>query len=1085
MGREKFVWLILHTWVFLVLSFKVHCDGSDISLKLLNTPRVFSNRNFAKFAFQVLVGGNGSICADCSTRCKLDDFIPAVCEGGEIVYTRLLDGNHTFEVCTNGTLGVGCAHYNWTVDTIPPSAYITTPTTFTNASNVSVDITFSEPCWSQGGFGCSSTNSCNLLVYGAGQVVPNTVNVIEPDLKFSVVVSLSTRDYGRAVLVMDKNFCSDPAGNKFTRTENSSLFIHFDRRTVSVAIRTYIPERLLQIDSETRTVLATNTTENMEVYLYFTEPISNSSTEILNSLSISQGLLTPISGNSLGERRFGFQVRGISQTAIVTLSLRSNLILSRQGTSIASVTPVTFLYDMQRPAVRLSTTSRMRTCEEQIPVLIKFVEPVFGFNSCHVSISGGNLQSFQEMSRSMYVVNIQARDDFVSVTIPENVTSDVAGNGNLQSNILRLKHYTVPTISQVLSIFATAAFVVTSFAAGLLTVSTASLQSVGACIRASSLMTSDPARNLFRIACHIQVFALARWLPVTLPVEYYEFARGLQWSIPYFSLPWETGSMHPFMMGPGSPTNPHSYSSKIHDFGTKTDKYNVNKAAALSGLPLSPMEYRSFFQSQNLLPEAQYIVDQQYSNGWRNFDRSMFWLAVIGGSLILLHAFLLFVLKLRKDRETKWSYGALVFPRFEIFLVFLAIPCICKASLNIVKGGTSAGIAVGILLLGLVSFLLFALIWFLSIGITLGKLLQYKEVHQVGQKFHWYEELVRVTLGPGKRGQWTWKTSRDSTYLIMFGPLFEDLRGPPKYMLSQIAGGNLNKHRDKVIATDDENEDAEAPFIQKVFGILRIYFTFLEFVKRVCLGIVAGTYLKNSSSKTPIVALLSITSFQLFFMVLKKPFIKKKVQLVEIISVACEVGIFAACIVLVDRDSARNDTKIGIAMLVLFFVAFLSQLVNEWYALYRQTKRLGPDDKSFCSGLKAASVGFLLFFIPQRLIRKLESGSALLDRPLKENGDIISAADRNRSTSSADRNRSSGSRSSGDKPWLRQFRELAKSSFSKDSNTTPSDPSTSRVGWSGFWNANGNSSKEDSSADFKSKPRGLYKDLEAIFASKS
>lgn len=98
-----------------------------------------------------------------------------------------------------------------------------------------------------------------------------------------------------------------------------------------------------------------------------------------------------------------------------------------------------------------------------------------------------------------------------------------------------------------------------------------------------------------RIACHIQFFALTRWLPVTLPVEYYEFARGLQWSVPYFRLPWEAGSMHQFMMGPGSPTDPHSYGSKIHDFGTKPIKYDVNKAAALYGLPLSPMEYRSIF----------------------------------------------------------------------------------------------------------------------------------------------------------------------------------------------------------------------------------------------------------------------------------------------------------------------------------------------------------------------------------------------------------------------------------------------------------------------------------------------------------
>ncbi|CAN4088115.1 unnamed protein product [Withania somnifera] len=1050
MGRENILWPIFPTFVYLFLIFRVNCHGSEVSLKLLTTPRAFSSRNFATFSFQVFVGGNGDICADCSTYCKLDDHMPAVCKGGEVSYTRLLDGNHTFQVFTNGPLGVGCANYNWTVDTIPPTAYITTPTSFTNASNVSVDITFTEPCWSQGGFGCSSTNSCNLLVYGAGQVVPNTLKVIEPDLKFSVVVSLSTRDrYGRVILVMDKKFCSDPAGNKFRRTENSSLFIHFDRRTVFVDIRTHIPERLLQIDSETRTVLATNSTENMEVYLYFTEPISNSSTEILNSLSISQGLLAPISVNSFGERRFGFQVRGISQTAIVTVSIRSDLILSRQGTSIASVAPVTFLYDMQRPAVWLSTT-KMRACEEQIPVLIKFVKPVFGFNSSHVSISGGQLQSFQEMSRSLYSVNIQASDDFVSVSIPENVTGDVAGNRNLQSNILRLKHYTVPTMSEVLSIFATAAFVVTSFAAGLLTVSTASLQSIGACSRPSSLMASDPARNLFRIACHIQIFALVRWLPVTLPVEYYEFARGLQWSVPYFSLPWESGSMHQFMMGPGSPTNPHSYGSKIHDFGMKQDRYNVNKAAALYALPLTPMEYRSIFGVEGFWQKHILV-----NSNW--------------GKLDIAACFGPFCFKTEKGQRKKWSYGALVFPRFEIFLAILAIPCICKASVNIVKGGSPAGIAVGILLLGLVSFLLIALFLFLSIGITFGKLLQYKEVHQVGQKFHWYEELVRVTLGPGKRGQWTWKKSCDSKYLLMFGPLFEDLRGPPKYMLSQIAGGNLNKHPDKVIATDDETEDAEAPFIQKLFGILRIYFTFLEFVKRVCLGIVAGTYLKNWSSKSPIVLLLSITSFQLFFMV----------QLVEIISIACETGIFAACIVLIGKDMNRNETHIGITMLVLFFIAFLSQLVNEWNALYRQTKRLGAEDKSLCSGLKAASIGFLLFFIPQRLIRKLESGSALLDRVLKETRDV---------TSSGDRNRSSGSRSSGtDKPLHRQFRELAKSSFSgKDSSATPSDPSTSHVGWSGFWypKRSGSSSK-DSSADFKSKPRGLYKDLEAIFASKS
>ncbi|KAL9264540.1 hypothetical protein AKJ16_DCAP15309 [Drosera capensis] len=67
----------------------------------------------------------------------------------------------------------------------------------------------------------------------------------------------------------------------------------------------------------------------------------------------------------------------------------------------------------------------------------------------------------------------------------------------------------------------------------------------------------------------------------------------------------------------------------------------------------------------------------------------------------------------------------------------------------------------------------------------------------------------------------------------MFGPLFEDLRGPPKYMLSQFTEGSSSKPIEQIIASDDETEDAEAPFIQKLFGILRIYYTFLESIRRI------------------------------------------------------------------------------------------------------------------------------------------------------------------------------------------------------------------------------------------------------------
>lgn len=48
--------------------------------------------------------------------------------------------------------------------------------------------------------------------------------------------------------------------------------------------------------------------------------------------------------------------------------------------------------------------------------------------------------SFQEISRSTYMTEIEAVHDIVSISIPENVTGDVAGNKNFPSNVLEVRH---------------------------------------------------------------------------------------------------------------------------------------------------------------------------------------------------------------------------------------------------------------------------------------------------------------------------------------------------------------------------------------------------------------------------------------------------------------------------------------------------------------------------------------------------------------------------------------------------------------------------------------------------------------------
>ncbi|KAG0464201.1 hypothetical protein HPP92_020270 [Vanilla planifolia] len=951
--------------------------GSEVIVRFVKTPRPFSAFDYAAFVFEVLDEEDGAACRRCAISCKLDGNF-SNCDSGQVFYRGLGDGEHVFEACGSGSRGRQCASYNWTVDTVAPTANVSVPTPFTNDSKVPVRILFSEPCTGGGGFRCSP-EYCSLLVYGAGHVISSTLKTIQAELEFSVQVGISTDiQYGRLLLVMDKDFCIDAAGNQFRRTLTSSYFLRFDRRQVFVNIRTKIPEKLLQFNGNLRRIEATNRKRNLRIYLQFSEPVLNSSVEMLRVLHVNAGVLLPSNGSTLGQRRFCFKVTGISSMNVITINFAASSILSRQETPVSAVDPVTFLYDAQRPSVMLSTAADTRTRKRSIPIIINFAKPVIEFTASSLLISGGHLLSFREVSWSIYTGIIHADESVISVEIHENITKDVAGNMNLASNRLQVRHYSVPIYSEAVSIIATAAFAATSLVAAFLTVSTASLLSSGIFSRPTTYLISEPTKNLMRIACHIQVFALSKWLAANMPIEYYEFARGLMWSIPYINLPWENENTNSLSKDPSLTVATNRKISEGHELNifSHVTSMDVGLENALNGEPLTPMEYRLFLENQNMKPEAEFLMISRSTDMWKYFGRNMFWLAIIGGGFMALHAIIFLILRLRNRRvEKKKEIGALAFPRFEIFLLLLALPSICQASSTLIRGRSTAGVAVGILLLCTAATLLVCLLLFLSIGITLGKLLQYKEVHQEVKVFHWYHELIRASLGPGKRGQWTWKEQSSSDNLVRFGPLFEDLRGPPKYMLSQISGGADGDGKgmtgDRIIASEDENEDAEATFVQKLFGILRIYYTFIESAKRVSLGIIAGAFPNKMSSRIPAVVVLSITSFQLIFLVLKKPFIKKKVQLVEIISVTCEVGVLGSCLAFPENEfSDEGPRHLGYFMLALFVLSFSVQMMNEWCALYKQTVALSSGGKSFCLGLKAAVTGLLFLLLPLSALKE-------------------------------------------------------------------------------------------------------------------
>ncbi|KAM4115280.1 hypothetical protein ACJW30_04G136700 [Castanea mollissima] len=814
---------------------------------------------------------------------------------------------------------------------------------------------------------------------------------------------------------MDKKFCTDSAGNKFERNKNSSFTLHFDRR--SVILTTHVPKRQLQFNGETMPVRATNNYEKLRVCLTFPEPVLNTSEEIKNSLKAEILLSLPMSQGSLlplvdtkkheGPRRFEYKVVAyIFDTIVVNVSIDTTSIISKQGTPFSPVEPLTFIYDSRRPAVNLitqpiefsrpavmlHTPSHTWTRERIIPVLIIFAKPVFGFDSSNILITGGQLQSFEKMRNGIYTIEIKADQDLVSVNVPGNIIGDVAGNKNRPSKVLQVMHYSVPKISTAFCGSIIGSFVVIVIAAGLLKVSIASFHSNGE-FPSPFPSISQPESNLFGIACHLQVIALSGWLAVRLPVEYYELTRGLRWSIPYLSLPWERETGRTRL-----PANTNM--SKIHYSGIIRKKQPVDQernglsklpALLASGLktlveaplPNSTSVSKLNFNLDRRTPDRNCTLDLRNSTaqlncisdyGWNNFGKNMIWLAIIVGSFISVHALLLLILKWKNKNSAKQKdYGVLTFPRFELVIVNLSLPCICQASAAIIRGGTASGIAVGVLLLGVVAFLLLALLWFLYKGITCAQLLEYEE-DQEGQGFHWYQKIVRVFLVPVEKVNWTPK----KTNVTILESLYEDYRGPPKSKLSQNSGGSSH------------TQGAESPFIQKLFGKLRIYYTLLESViqklcgelriyypllesmRRVLIAIMAGLYEDDKSfSKIPTTFSLCINCFHLFFLVLEKPFIKKNIQLLEIMAVSSETCISAIMFVLGGKKlsakdemelSAKDEKKFGILMLILVLVGILPQIMNELYALYKQIKQLDFDKHSFLTGLKTASSGLTSLF---------------------------------------------------------------------------------------------------------------------------
>ncbi|KAK8672455.1 hypothetical protein V6N13_110824 [Hibiscus sabdariffa] len=977
---------------------------SAVYIHFDETPPPWSRLSTAIFRYSFEGPNRSNACRNnsCSIYCELDGLRLKPCHADNIVL-RNLTTNHKHNFLLNVTTRNGeknSSAYSWFIDKIPPTATISSKQNYTNAEKIAIGITFSEACTRHGGFKCLNSSNCDVIVDGPAHVQPSSLSIVEPNIKYRFLLVLPLKNiYGRVVVTVADDICKDRAGNNFTKSNSSTLIIHFDRRPVLVDLWSSVPAYELSINGVPRTVFATNRMKDLEVYLDFNIPVINSTEQILNALDLNFGSLIPVNQRTHGNSRFAFRLKDIApKTEIITVKLQAGLLIGRTGTPVSPVDSLTFLYDCKKPGIGLSTSSENVTKGSNINVVVEFTKPVFGFDASMIEVNGGRLIR-QELSRALYSLTVIAKtNNMVSISIPEGKVNDISGNMNVASNRLEIIHYSTPAISTALHSFVTAGVLATTLAAATLSLSSTNLGAIAS----NTYFASDASMNLHGMIGHLQVFVLSDWLLADQPIEYSETTKGLRWLIPRQKLPWKKNgcSTWPnnvyldqgrFLKRSGRAYHDiefinSSYMPQKLQFPTKIDpkfhgRHNISKENTPFGLPLNSNEYFTFFLRGEPLSAGNVVKKLQNYKGWQDMEMNLFWLSIGVGSLLMLHFVLLVFLRWRIGIAARWMISV---PRFELLLLILALPCVSQSAAFVIRGGTIEGIITGALLLAIPAAFILSVCLFLIIAVFTGSLAQYKEIRYGTVEEQWHKKLWFFIVGRPAHGKWFYMDGLPTSFLSCFGILFENHKGPPMYVFVDqndtntmprwVGSGQNGIGRMRAVSSDDSHEEVKIPLLIRVLGCARSSYIVLDLLRRVCLGVIAGSYSTHKSSQSFCALMVTLVQFICLFTL--KPHIRRGVYIVESISLLSEAGIFGLSISMYKLNSISAKT-LGYLMLSLLFLSFVSQLVNEWYALIKFLLNLSEPHKScFKLGLKFAAKGLLLPFLPRKHWTRVIPGSS-------------------------------------------------------------------------------------------------------------
>lgn len=277
-------------------------------------------------------------------------------------------------------------------------------------------------------------------------------------------------------------------------------------------------------------------------------------------------------------------------------------------------------------------------------------------------------------------------------------------------------------------------------------------------------------------------------------------------------------------------------------------------------------------------------------------------------------------------------------------------------------------------MLAIPAALILSVFLFLVIAIFLGSFAQYKEIRYVALKEKWHTKLWFFFTGRPSIGKWFYREGLPSSFFALFGILFENRKGPPLFVIVDendpntiprwIESNQSGIGRMKAISSDNSNEEIRIPTSGRILGCAKSSYVVLDLLRRISMGVICGAYSLNKLSQS--LFALTITLLQFMCLFTLKPYIRRGVQAVECMALLCEVGVFGLCIRLNNSHPTEAKT-LGLLMIGLLFLTFVTQLINEWYAIIQSILRLSqPQKNSFKLGLKFVAKGLVLPFLPRK-----------------------------------------------------------------------------------------------------------------------